>query len=421
MDGRVRVVKGRLAGRAALALVACCAFVALAGCAAGETSGLGEGPGATSDGAALREGAARLPFAIEGVASDAPVVEVADAAKEASLEGVWSFGGDYADIGSFPLDGDTVFGSHSDDADDVASYGAALVGKDGAEMLEQPSDDPLRYYEPQDGSGDAELAVWRSSLVGDTAQAFADDWRLQAWDAETGEVRTLGAARDVDAHATFQAYGDVVPTTNGEDVYFSTAMQDGDVWKAVVLSCGLSGSGIGVVAEGGYPAAVDGGALFATGLAAGGDPVGFSEVALLGEAGETTLLSVSSEDSSWRVSGVWACGDGRAVAFSSDDAAAGSYIGVWDDAFATPLAWLHVQAPTVVASMNEDWLVWGSGSQSEHAEMYAFDLDGGRLALLGATPGYSRPASAQGSNAVMLPVFNGASAPVRFEVGMLPS
>ena len=28
---------------------------------------------------------------------------------------------------------------------------------------------------------------------------------------------------------------------------------------------------------------------------------------------------------------------------------------------------------------------------------------------------------AQGSNAVMLPVFNGASAPVRFEVGMLPS
>lgn len=81
MDGRVRVVKGRLAGRAALALVACCAFVALAGCAAGETSGLGEGPGATSDGAALREGAARLPFAIEGVASDAPVVEVADAAK----------------------------------------------------------------------------------------------------------------------------------------------------------------------------------------------------------------------------------------------------------------------------------------------------------------------------------------------------
>ena len=234
-------------------------------------------------------------------------------------------------------------------------------------------------------------------------------------------MRTLGAARDVDAHATFQAYGDVVPTTNGEDVYFSTAMQDGDVWKAVVLSCGLSGSGIGVVAEGGYPAAVDGGALFATGLAAGGDPVGFSEVALLGEAGETTLLSVSSEDSSWRVSGVWACGDGRAVAFSSDDAAAGSYIGVWDDAFATPLAWLHVQAPTVVASMNEDWLVWGSGSQSEHAEMYAFDLDGGRLALLGATPGYSRPAIAQGSNAVMLPVFNGASAPVRFEVGMLPS
>ena len=76
-----------------------------------------------------------------------PVVEVADAAKEASLEGVWSFGGDYADIGSFPLDGDTVFGSHSDDADDVASYGAALVGKDGAEMLEQPSDDPLRYYD----------------------------------------------------------------------------------------------------------------------------------------------------------------------------------------------------------------------------------------------------------------------------------
>ena len=69
--------------------------------------------------------------------------------------------------------------------------------------------------------------------------------------------------------------------------------------------------------------------------------------------------------------------------------------------------------------MNEDWFVWGSGSQAEHAEMYAFNMNDGRVALLGIAPGYSRPSIAQGSNAVMLPVYTGPSDPVGFEVGML--
>ena len=60
-----------------------------------------------------------------------------------SLDAVWSFGGDYADIGSFPLDGNTVFGSHSDDADDVTSYDAALISQDGIRVLGCPSADAL--------------------------------------------------------------------------------------------------------------------------------------------------------------------------------------------------------------------------------------------------------------------------------------
>ena len=411
---------GRPVRRIALLLVASCMVMTLMGCAANGDGVVGGGPAVAADGdIATRGEAMHLPFAIEGVASDADVVEVVGCAEEASLEDAWLFGGDFADIGSFPLDGETVFGSHSDDVDDVASYGAALVGENGVVMLERPSDDPLRYYEPQDGSGDAKRVVWRSSLMGEASQMLADDWRIQVWDAETGSVRTLGTARDIDDQATFQAYGDVVPTMNAENAYFSTAMRDGDGWRAIVVSGGLSGLGFGIVAEGGYPAAVDEGVLFATGSAAAGNPLCFSGVSLLSDTGETALLSIAPGESMWSVSGIWAHGDRYAVAFSSDDGEAGSYIGVWDDAFATSLAWLHTDAPTVVASMNEDWFVWGSGSQAEHAEMYAFNMNDGRVALLGIAPGYSRPSIAQGSNAVMLPVYTGPSDPVGFEVGML--
>ena len=420
MCERFAEIRG-LGGRMATAvLVTCCASALLSGCSGGSVgSPEKETAGIVDETASYEDGL--LPFGIEGVVSDAPVIEVADSAEETFLEDAWSFGGDYSDIGSFPLDGNTVFGSHSDDADDVTSYAAALLKEDGVETLEQLPDDPLRYYEPQDGSGNADRVVWRSSLVGETAQMFADDWRLQVWDAERGEVRTLGTSQDIDGRTTFQEYGDVVPTMNEEDVYFSTAMQDGDAWRAVVVSCELSGSGCGIVAEGGYPAAVDGGVLFAKRAAEDGEPLGFSEVSLLAAGEETTLLSIVPDGSSWRVSGVWAHGDKCAVAFSSDESTAGSYIGVWDDSFATSVAWLHVEAQTVVASMNEEWLVWGSGSQTEHAEMYAFDLNEDRIALLGVAPGYSRPAIAQDSNAVLLPVYGGPSDPVRFEVGMLPS
>lgn len=403
----------------AVFLTICCACAAVTGCADIEGD-KNEGRPAVADGQKVtQEGLARLPFAVDGVPCDAPVIEVGDCADEASLDAVWSFGGDYADIGSFPLDGKTVFGSHSDDADDVTSYDAALISQDGIRVLGCPSADALQRYEPQDGSGNADRVIWRSSPVGESAQMFSDDWRLQMWDAETGDVRTLGTAKDLDENASFQAYGDVVPTMNDKEAYFSTAIQAGDAWRAVVVSCGLSGSGLDILAEGGYPAAVDDGVLCATGLADASNLLNFSEVSLFAEAGKSTVLSVAPDDLSWRVSGIWAYGDKRAVAFNSDESAAGSYIGVWDDAFAKPVAWLHADAPSVVASMNDEWLVWGSGSQAEHAEMYAFDIDGCSVTLLGAAPGYSRPAIAQESNAVMLPVFNGPSDPVAFKVGML--
>ena len=148
---------GRPVRRIALLLVASCMVMTLMGCAANGDGVVGGGPAVAADGdIATRGEAMHLPFAIEGVASDADVVEVVGCAEEASLEDAWLFGGDFADIGSFPLDGETVFGSHSDDVDDVASYGAALVGENGVVMLERPSDDPLRYYEPQGRLGRCE-------------------------------------------------------------------------------------------------------------------------------------------------------------------------------------------------------------------------------------------------------------------------
>ena len=255
--------------------------------------------------------------------------------------------------------------------------------------------------------------------MGEASQMLADDWRIQVWDAETGSVRTLGTARDIDDQATFQAYGDVVPTMNAENAYFSTAMRDGDGWRAIVVSGGLSGLGFGIVAEGGYPAAVTKVSCLQRDRPLPAIPCVFPEFPFSPITGETALLSIAPGESMWSVSGIWAHGDRYAVAFSSTTAKPDRISAYGTTPLPRLLHGCTRTPPTVVASMNEDWFVWGSGSQAEHAEMYAFNMNDRPRCASGHCPGYSRPSIAQGSNAVMLPVYTGPSDPVGFEVGML--
>lgn len=76
-----------------------------------------------------------LPFSLTGVSSNAPIVKVKEGETKASLADEWTFGGDYREIGSFPIDGSTVFGSFTDDPDNLLSYTPALIGTSGAKRL----------------------------------------------------------------------------------------------------------------------------------------------------------------------------------------------------------------------------------------------------------------------------------------------
>ncbi|NMN00829.1 hypothetical protein G1C96_1408 [Bifidobacterium sp. DSM 109958] len=373
--------------------------------------------------------ASPLPFAIDGVPADAPLLEVTEGTTAASLQRSWTFGGDYATIGSFPIDGDTAFGSATDDPNSTVAYVGATIGRNGATPLEsKPSTNP--YYEPQDGTGSAKRVVWRSSTINEAAQLGVDNWRLQTWDAASGNVTTLGTAQELNnTDATPTVYGEVLPTFNDSTAYFASNVNDGGQWHETVLAYALDGSAPAQrIGAGNFPAATTQGVIYASD-AASASTKGFRGYATLKRhdaSGDATVLTVKpagdgngAANTAWGISGVWASAQYRAVSFSDGSNADGSYIGLWKDDFAAPVAWLHVKSPSVLASMNDRWIVWGAGSQADNAGMYAFDWGTQAIVYLGSAPGYARPAIAQDSDAVMVPVSNGATKPVSFTVGML--
>lgn len=73
-----------------------------------------------------------LPFTITGVNSKADTVEVSEGSKPAELSDGWTLGGDFRQIASFPTDMDTVFGSATDTPDNLQSYSAAMLRRDGS-------------------------------------------------------------------------------------------------------------------------------------------------------------------------------------------------------------------------------------------------------------------------------------------------
>ena len=355
----------------AAAMLACLWVVAaLAGCAGDAGSPSDGGAVETLDATSLNDAGAtassQLPFAIEGVPCGAAVVDVAGGASAADFNALWSFGGDYAEIGSFPLDAQTVFGSYSSNPDSLVSYGAALLGEGGFEVIDSPSVNPSLYYEPQDGSGDANRIVWRSSLLGgrgaggERQLASAGVGRGIRNRAHAGHVagdcRRRGRVLRVCRHRAHHECRERLLFDGGagrrRPVHARAVLQpDGRRTRRCSGRRRVS-------------AATDEGVVFASDPAdAAADPFSYSKVSAC-EAGTTNpVLTVSSPDSSWHVSGVWASGDKRVVAFSSTDASAGSYLGVWADSFATPVAWLHAESPST-RYLRVEWLVWGRGFPS---------------------------------------------------------
>lgn len=214
--------------------------------------------------------------------------------------------------------------------------------------------------------------------------------------------------------------GDVVPVFNESHAFFSSCVNEGDAWGPAVVAFDLSKANQTgeVIGTGNYPAAVEGGALWASEqLEAGGGTL-YGALSRWDGSSSSEVLTVSSDDGSWGISGVWAAGGHVAVCLSSEAADSGCYVVVWSEDFSRCEALIHAPSPSVVGSMNERWLVWGAGSQAESAERCALEISSGTLLCLGSTLGYSRPCVAAEGDAVLVPRDNN-SGPVVFSVGEL--
>lgn len=357
-----------------------------------------------------------LPFSLDGVPCEGNVIQAARGEVEATLADEWTFGGDYAQIGSFPIDEKTVFGSATQTPDDVTSYAAALITPNGYDLLEEPQlEEPC--YEPQDGTGTADLLVWRCAELLNVPSAGTDNWQLRAWDAASGKVRTICSAEDLNGtRQTPLLDAEVVPVTDGANAYFATNLLSDGTWVPSVICCNLDGTEQPVViGSGAYPAVVEDGALWA---ALNDDGSALCTALKHWNGKENRNVFTLDPDNSWGISGVWACGGTHAVALSATDSAQGSYVGVWRGNFETLVCWIATDAPRVIASLNQSWFVWGAGSESHNTEMFALNLGTCEATYLGDAPGYSRPTVAQECDAIMVPVTHGTAA-VSFRVGTL--
>lgn len=361
-----------------------------------------------------------LPFSLEGVSLDATLIEASEVSRSAGLTGEWAFGGDYSQIGSLPIDGKTVFGSAADNPDDLSSYRAALITADGVSYLEDTQAGET-FFEPQDGSGNSDRLVWRSSEITLVPSSGTDNWRVQTWDSASGRTVVLGSALLLNGTPETPAIGgEVVPVCNDTHAFFSSCLSEGDGWFPAVVAFDLSeeeqrGE---VIGTGNYPAAVEGGALWASGQLDDGDGTLYGALSRWDGSESAEIFSVVSDEGVWGISGVWARGGHVAVGFSSVDGTSGCYIGIWSEDFSRCEALIHAPSPSVVGSLNDRWFVWGAGSQAENAGMYALEISTGELLGLGSTSGYSRPCVAAEGDAVLVPHENGSGA-VTFSVGEL--
>lgn len=365
-----------------------------------------------------------LPFTITGVDSKADTVEVSEGSEPAELSDSWTLGGDFRQIASFPIDADTVFGSTTDTPDNLQSYSAAMLRRDGsAQSL--GGNDSAEYYEPQDGSGDGSRIVWRASTINTVDQTGYDNWQIQIWDKSSSSSKVLGSAEEINGtNATPQTYGEIVPTANDDYAYFASNIRINGTWQESVLSWSLKSTGTQgkatIIDSGNFPAATQKGVIYASSAEQKTNKFkAYSKLMRNDGQASSTVFSLSSKNAKWGISGIWAHGNYRAVSFSDDTIDSGNYIGLWSDDFAHCLAWVHVKSSSVIASMNDSWIVWGSGSQTDNAGMYAFNWSKKEVKYLGELEGYSRPTIASENDIVMIPKHSDSDQAVSFTVGQL--
>ena len=159
--------------------------------------------------------------------------------------------------------------------------------------------------------GNLDKIDWRSSEFTGLPVAGTDNWHLMSWDRESGETVVLGSAKRLNGSSDTPALdGEVVPTANDARAFFTSYQGSGDEWK---LSC------LPMTWRTFYQALNrwDG-------------------------ADSETVFSAAPQQRTWSITGVWASGDAIAVCFSSDDATAGGYIGIWSGSFESCERWVRV-------------------------------------------------------------------------------
>jgi hypothetical protein len=324
-----------------------------------------------------------LPFGVTGVDSSVRVVMVGEGKSEATLADEWTFGDNYREIGSCPIDGSTVFGSYADDPDNLLSYQPGLIKSTGAKGFGAvPSADD--YYEPQDGTGDASHIMWRSARVSDSNTFGVDDWQVSCWDAKSGKVRVFASAEQLNGRGdTPSVVGEVVPTADDSHAYFSSNVAKGDSsWECDVLAMPLDGGDVKNLGDS-FPAALRDGVAYASGALADGH---YAKVCTADDgslASPRTRLAVQSGSTTWGVTGVWASHKYRAVSFSPTDDATQTYVGLWSGDFKKNVIWLQIPSGSVVASMNDSWFVWGQRAAGEQRRHVRLSLVGRQDALSG--------------------------------------
>lgn len=288
------------------------------------------------------------------------------------------WGGDFRQIASFPIDADTAFGSATDTPDDLQSYSVAILRRDGsAQSLN--GNDSAEYYEPQDGSGDGSRIVWRASTINTVDQTGYDNWQIQIWDQSSSSSKILGSAEEINGtNATPQIYGEIVPTANDGHAYFASNIKINGKWQESILSWNLKTAKpqdkTTIIDSGNFPAATKEGVIYASSARQKNNKFkAYSKLVRNNGQTSSTVFSVSSKNAKWGIAGIWAHGNYRAVSFSDGTIDSGNYIGLWSDDFTHCLAWVHVKSSSIIASMNDSWIVWGSGSQTDNAGMYAFN------------------------------------------------
>lgn len=364
----------------------------------------------------------QLPFVLNGIPSDASPIEISDNIEAVAAESLWSFGGDFREIGSFPLDETSVFGSITETPDDVGSYAAALIAPSSIIALQaQPEPYANVFIEPQDGTGTRERLVWRAAQLSHNSLPNVDNWQVYVWNASDGKTRLLGSAQLVNGtDRTPSTDWECIPTMNESTAYFASAVLENGTWTPSILAFPLSQPGgseteqHAVIATGAYPAAVEHGVIFATSMSESTES-NWDALSYHDGIETTPLLTLGDSPNRWTISGVWASTSFVAVSFSSSTTRDG-WIGVWDSSFKHSIAFIHTNTATVSADINNEWLVFGSASSIDNAHMYAYNCLDRSIKYLGEAPGYARPRIAPNDNVVLRPRIIDMSSPVVFDV-----